>query len=59
MLSLAFIFLAVWALTVIGVVALCVAARRVDKEIAGERSVPTTRAAARVPARAFSRVIPR
>jgi hypothetical protein len=58
-LSLVLIILSVWTLASIGVVALCVAARRVDKEIAGERSVPTTRAAARVPARAFSRVVPR
>ncbi len=54
-LSLTFILLSVWALVALGVVLLCVAARRTDREIAGES--PATPRVASVPTRAFSRVV--
>jgi hypothetical protein len=54
-LSLTVILLAVWALVALGVVVLCVAARRTDREIAGE--LPATPRVTRVPARAVGRVV--
>jgi hypothetical protein len=54
MVSLAFIVLAVWTLVVVGVVLLCVAVRRTDREIAGEPASPRVAA---VPTRAFSGVV--
>ena len=54
-LSLLFILLAVWTLVVIGVVLLCAASRRTDREIAGEQ--PPLPVVSAVPTRAFSRVV--
>ena len=51
----AIVIFAVWALVALGVVLLCVAARRADLEMAGER--PVTRRAAAVPTRASLRVV--
>lgn len=59
MLSIALILVSVWALACVGVVVLCVAARRCDEEIAGERTITVTRAATRAPARALSRAVTR
>jgi hypothetical protein len=53
-LSLVFIVLAVWTVVVVGVVVLCAAVRRTDREIAGEPAAPRVAA---VPTRAFSRVV--
>jgi hypothetical protein len=54
-LSLAFILLAAWALVAVGVVLLCAAARRTDREIAGD--MPVAPRVPSVPTRAFSRVV--
>ena len=54
-LSLTFILLSVWALVALGVVLLCIAARRTDREIAGQ--APAAPPVAAVPTRAFSRVV--
>jgi hypothetical protein len=51
----AIVIFAVWALVALGVVLLCVAARRADLQIAGDR--PVTRRAASVPTRASLRVV--
>jgi hypothetical protein len=51
----AILIFAVWALVALGVVLLCVAARRADLEIAGV--LPVTLRAASVPTRASRRVV--
>jgi hypothetical protein len=51
----ALVVFAVWALVALGVVLVCVAARRADVEMAGEG--PVTRRRASAPARASLRLV--